>query len=355
MQNSSPRMKAGRLLRTLTQVLVVLTPKWLMAQVNPALIDEKLKGQEFSHSIAFSTDGRYALVGHESGRMKLWELSTGHEAGVFTGHSGAVVAVAFSLDNEYVLSGSEDSTVKLWAASSQREIRSFTGHMGTVLSVAFSPDAKHILSGSEDQTMKLWETASGELIRTFQGHDGYAGSVVLFSPDGQHVLMGNTIWELSTGDEIQTFGPTGQYGYWKDSARFTNDGAKVWIGETLYEVATGNAICLLEGVHGATLHNIFAHSPDGNHVVGGGGGDYGTVDLWYTKGIYEFDSTQGPARLRAVASFNSPASPVTAIAFSRDSRFALVRTLGQRDPDMDNLTLFDVSNTNTPVFSFRAR
>lgn len=348
-------MKAGRLLRTLTQVLVVLTPKWLMAQVNPALTDEQLKGQEFSHSIAFSPDGRYALVGHENRRMKFWELSTGREAGIFTGHSGAVVAVAFSPDGEHILSGSEDSTVKLWAASSRNEVRSFTGHTGTVLSVAFSSDGTHVLSGSEDHTMKLWETASGELIRTFQGHDGYSGSVVLFSPDGQHVLMGNTLWETSTGEEIQTFGPTGQYGYWKDSARFTEDGARVWIGETLYDIATGNAICLLEGIHGATLHKIFAHSPDGNSVFGGGGGDFGTVDHWYTKGIYEFDSTQGPARLRAVSSFNSPASPVTAIAFSRDSRFVLVRTLGQRDLDMDNLTLFDVSDTNTPVSSFRAR
>lgn len=348
-------MKPGKLLRTLTQVLVVLTPRWLMAQVSPALTDEQLKGQEFSHSIAFSTDGRYALLGHERGRMKLWELSTGDQASVFRGHSGAVVGVAFSPDGEYVLSGSEDSTVKLWAASSQRQIRSFTGHMGTVLSVAFSPDAKHILSGSEDRTMKLWETASGKLIRTFQGHDGYAGSVVLFSPDGQHVLMGNTLWKTSTGEEIQTFGSTGEYGYWKDSARFTDDGAKVWIGETLYEVATGNAICVLEGLHGATLHNIFAHSPDGSHVVGGGGGEYGTLDLWYTKGIYEFDSTQGPARPRAISSLNSPAAPVTAIAFSRDSRFVLVRTLGQRDLDMDNLTLFDVSDPNTPVSSFRAR
>ena len=130
---------------------------------------------------------------------------------------------------------------------------------------------------------------------------------------------------------------------------------KVWIGESFYEVATGNALGVLDGLHGASLHKIYEYSPDGHYVVGGGGGNYGTVDIWDVSGLRNIEATRRPLRPQPVSGFTSTRLPVSAIAFSHDSKYVLVRTLDIVARNMDNLALFELSDVSNPVSSFRAR
>ncbi|HOE99936.1 MAG TPA: hypothetical protein PK385_01745 [Spirochaetota bacterium] len=116
-------------------------------------------------------------------------LSAPHELKIQLGHSSGVRSVAFSSDGKYALSGSDDKTLKLWKVSSGKEVRTMSGHFRPlhiiqriinriygkkagmadghfygVSSVAFSPDGKHALSGSYDGTIKYWNALTGELI-----------------------------------------------------------------------------------------------------------------------------------------------------------------------------------------------
>ena len=350
-------MRVGKLFYTLGSVLVALLPQWLFADINSRKHDDELMGPQYSHSLAFSPDGQYFVMAYEDKTIKLWDFSSGKRIRVFRGHTGAVVSVAFSPDGHHILSGSMDHQLKLWNTSSGKQIQTFKGHTDAVVSVAFSSDGRLALSGSEDRDMKLWDIDTGSEIRSFRADEGYNGSAVAFSPDGQHVLMGKTLWDRSTGEAIRTFKSTGSDGYWKDSVNFSPDGQYVWIGETLLDVVTGKAVLVLTGLHGSTLHSIFAHSPDGCFVVSGGGsGNYGVTDFWDVSAYRAPDQLlEYTGRLMPQSSMASERSPVTAIAISPDSRFILVRTLYRAGRDTDTLTLWDVADLDEPVRSFRAR
>ena len=56
--------------------------------------------------------------------MKLWELATGREVRSFIGHSDKIWSVAFSSDGRFALSGSSDKMLKLWEVATGKELRS---------------------------------------------------------------------------------------------------------------------------------------------------------------------------------------------------------------------------------------
>jgi hypothetical protein len=157
-------------------------------------------------TVAFSSDGKFALSGSSDKILKLWDISSGHEIWRFYGHSDWNNAVAFSPDGKLALLGNRDKTIKLWKVSCGCEIRRLKGHAKSVNGVAFSPDGKLALSGSSDQTLKLWEVSSGREIRTLKGH-AKSVNAVAFSPDGKFALSGSDdgstrLWHVQTGEEI---------------------------------------------------------------------------------------------------------------------------------------------------------
>ena len=82
-----------------------------------------------------------------------------------------VYSVAFSPDGETLASGSGDlandanNTVRLWDVSTGTEKQVLTGHTDAVRSVAFSPDGQTLASGSGDNTVRLWDVSTGTEIR----------------------------------------------------------------------------------------------------------------------------------------------------------------------------------------------
>ena len=46
--------------------------------------------------------------------IKLWDIFTGKEIKTFKGHTESVQSVAFSSNGKYALSGSRDHTIKIW-------------------------------------------------------------------------------------------------------------------------------------------------------------------------------------------------------------------------------------------------
>ena len=62
----------------------------------------------------FSPDGKTLAGGSRDGTVRLWEVKTGEQKQVFTGHVGSVKGVAFSPEGKTLASGSRDGTVLLW-------------------------------------------------------------------------------------------------------------------------------------------------------------------------------------------------------------------------------------------------
>ncbi|HEV3436432.1 MAG TPA: hypothetical protein VG122_03670, partial [Gemmata sp.] len=106
----------------------------------------------------FSPDGR-ALAAAESVRVRLWNTSTGLEAGPVMTELAEVNALTFSPDGKVIATGSTDGTVRIWDPFSGKPIGTPMLHSQRVNIVAFSPDpeGKLILTACEDGSVRVWD------------------------------------------------------------------------------------------------------------------------------------------------------------------------------------------------------
>ena len=114
--------------------------------------------------IAFSPDGSRLAVVTFIGAW-LYDVKTGRERALLTGHTGAFAFIAFSPDGTKIAStGDAHKAVQLWDVATGRDLATLKGHTGTINSIAFSPDSTKIASGARE--VILWDTATGKQIAT---------------------------------------------------------------------------------------------------------------------------------------------------------------------------------------------
>jgi len=105
--------------------------------------------------VALSPNGKSALIGETSARMRLVNLTTG---GVepLPSDMGSVVSVAWSPDGQTLAAGTFDGFIKLWNARTRREMATLRGHISLVTALEFSRDGRRLVSGSFDNTWRIW-------------------------------------------------------------------------------------------------------------------------------------------------------------------------------------------------------
>ena len=113
-------------------------------------------GKGFVNELKFSPDGTRLAAASSIG-IWIYDVSTGKEIDLFTGHTNLVESVSFSPDGKIIASGSSDDTIRLWDAATGKHLKAFEGHTKAVMSVSSSPDGKTLASGSMDGTILLWE------------------------------------------------------------------------------------------------------------------------------------------------------------------------------------------------------
>ena len=165
----------------------------------------RFEGHRFVlRSVAIGPDGRTALAGSQrqddigEGDLILWDLETGEPIRRFD-TTEDITSIAFSADGSRALTGSAYfANVILWDVSaaldtgvaSGQEIRRFEGHTNMVFDVAFGPDETTALSASADGSLILWDVETGDVIRHYLGHDDWVWSLDV-SPDGRYALSGS--------------------------------------------------------------------------------------------------------------------------------------------------------------------
>ena len=85
---------------------------------------------------------------------------TGHDK---TDTGDSVFGLAFSPNGRLLASAGEDRTVRLWDVASGKQRAIFTGHTDDVKDVAFSPNGQLLASASggfDDNTARLWKVPS---------------------------------------------------------------------------------------------------------------------------------------------------------------------------------------------------
>ncbi|HLW64764.1 MAG TPA: c-type cytochrome domain-containing protein [Gemmataceae bacterium] len=139
-----------------------------------------------ANAVAFSRDGRKALIASADRSLRLWDIQAERDLRRFVGHTASVWSAAFNHDETLALSGGMDGTVRLWDLSTSHEIKRFDGHLTLVSAVAFLPDGKRALSGGYDGTIIMWDLNGTELKR-YEGLGKYVYALTV-SPDGKKAL-----------------------------------------------------------------------------------------------------------------------------------------------------------------------
>lgn len=281
------------------------------------------------NSVSFTPDGRYALTASSDKTLRLWEVASGQQIKVFKGHKNIVKSVAVSPDGRYALSGSGDQTLHLWDIESGRDLVVFKGHTDSINAAVFSPDGKHVLSGSRDKTVRLWDAVTGRELHIFTGHEKDVNSVS-FNPDGRHALSGSDdgtirFWDISTGKEAKQF--TGQQ-YAINSLAISRDGRYILSGNSdtsvcLWDLEAGfrKQIFVKNSRKGVYI-NAVALSPDSRHAYSAN---------WYDKKIEMWDTATGKNIKASEYYFHG----IESLAVSPTGRYVLAGS-------MDIIRLWDV-------------
>jgi hypothetical protein len=287
-------------------------------------------------ALAFSLDGRTLVsvggLAGEAGEVRLWDLSSKRESGIFRGHPEPVTAVAFSPDGSTLATacGVHDQKterwsggeIRLWEFPSGRERATWQGHHRLISGLAFTAGGKTLATAGEDRVVLLWDIATGQdtPIATIKGHIGPLSTVVV-SPDGKLLATAGQessvhLWDAASGEEklvlrghggpvpCLCFSPDGKTlaagggVFDSDTGRWTSGEAKLW------DVAAGKERLTIKR-HTDVISSL-AFSPDSQILVTGGGDS--VIKLW--------DANSG--RERQILPGHT--SRVNAVAFSPDGK-----------------------------------
>ena len=269
------------------------TPQWQLPEGAKARI-----GKGSATAIALSPDNAQLAVATDIG-VWLYNVQTGTEIALLTGHTERVNSVAYSPDGKTLASGS-GREIRLWDPSTQEHKTTFVDQGGTSLAyspdgrtlvvarwetidlvdaqtgerqlslsehtspvefLAFSSDGKKLASASgwdEDKAVRLWNARTGKLLRTLTGHERGLHSLV-FSPNGNTLVGGARdgtirVWNPNTGKTQRTLED------WSDSLAYSPDGKKIAISQ-------GGHLLLLNANTGVLQQTLLGHTNGSRPLV----------------------------------------------------------------------------------------
>ena len=311
---------------------------------------------QYIQGLAFSPDGKTLASGSGDGTIRFWDVDSGNEKHIFTGHSESVMSVAFNRNGNIIASGSTNGIVRLWNADTEQYIKTLkalNGFKDTAHSMLFGLDGKTLTCGTDDgirlwnihtgdhkkmfhindpfnpilrafspdgntvasmvddeKTISLWDVHTGKRKKTLKGHTNHL-SCLVFCPDGKTLASASytgtiRLWDVDSGKNKTLKG----HNDWVSSLAFSPDGNTLTSGSDdttirFWDVDTGENKMTLTG---SNWHHSYAlaFSPDGKTLVSGD----------RSKNICFFDVHTGEQK----NTFSGHTDLVRSIAFSSDGK-----------------------------------
>jgi hypothetical protein len=156
-------------------------------------------------------DQAQVALGGPSRIVKLWSTSTGQLQHKIKKHTEWITAVTFSPNGQMLATADRNGGISIWEPDSAQELFTLAGHKAAVTALSWRGDSKLLASSSEDGTVKLWEIQEGRQIKSWNAHNPGV-LCVSFAHDGQLVTCGRDLavilWNAN-GSKVRNFGFTG--------------------------------------------------------------------------------------------------------------------------------------------------
>ncbi|KAK9760933.1 Pre-rRNA-processing protein ipi3 [Basidiobolus ranarum] len=129
-------------------------------------------------TIATTNKGTFCVGGTESGKIYLWEVSTGNLLNTFDAHYKKITVLKFSQDDTVLFTGSEDSAVNVWLlhklvdeanTESVSPLYSWSDHSLPITDILCGSGGlkfARVVTSSLDHTCKIWDLSNGTLLTT---------------------------------------------------------------------------------------------------------------------------------------------------------------------------------------------
>ncbi|MFO0904163.1 MAG: c-type cytochrome domain-containing protein [Pirellulales bacterium] len=216
---------------------------------------QNVKAAEFAglegapRSLALSGDGKWAAIGDDAGKIKVYDVSNGQPSKVLAGHTGPVTGLRFTADNARLVSGSHDKTVRVWNLADGAPAGQFET-AAPINALALVAEGKQIATGGADNVIRLWDYAAATAaekpaeplkpVKEIPGHGGPVTSLAILAANGAELVSGSAdgtirVWNVAQGNAVRQMnhgGPVEAIAVRADGQRIAsvsaNNSAKLW-------------------------------------------------------------------------------------------------------------------------------
>lgn len=224
-------------------------------------------------AVTYSDNGLWAASGSRNGDIIVWDTNSWSPIMTLDGqgHTGEITDLVFSDNEQFLVSSSTDNTVRVWNLVSKDDPLIISSHRDDVLAVDIDPESELILSGSADGTISFYDLRTNRSTRRLEPNLGKIFDAE-FSGDGRTILAAteNNIvvqWDVRTGDELRRL--IGHSGSVLQVNFLTDDRQALSISADnsmrIWDIESGAQLKRLIG-HGADVTDV-AFSPDGTMAI----------------------------------------------------------------------------------------
>ena len=246
----------------------------------------------YLYDVAWSPDGTYVSSGDTNGQVTVWDIGGATPPRVLHGHTWIVEAVGWSPDGQYFASCGLDGVLCLWDPTTYTLVQRFENSKILLLSMAWSPNGKQLACGTYVQGIRVWDATTRSLKFVGQENTGTFWGVD-WSPSGTQLVGGRNdgclyLWEYAEGSEqAQERAPLKLLGRhqsritsaaWSPDGRWLASGSGTTSNGELFvwDVLTGERVQTF-GDHPDVVYALTwircrdADDPHGDQLVSGGG------------------------------------------------------------------------------------
>jgi WD40 repeat protein len=138
--------------------------------------------------MAYNSAGELAIANGAHQTIDIWDPSTGEKLQVLDAPQ-FIVSIVFDPDGEWLAGGGQDSVI-IYDMKTGETRFTLTALQGYIMNMSVNPDGSRLATGG----VRVWDPDSGELLHSLP----IGGSIMAFSPDGKHIILGDYRGTLRT-------------------------------------------------------------------------------------------------------------------------------------------------------------